>query len=200
MACPVLSCSPFCFNRPYFYNLVCVTVVYMVSFVQYLLCGIPQAHYIIYGNKYKITTSWNLSIPLPVSPNGTENLRSRLCTRPYQQQSKSWSRYWGKGFLCFAFPPKAIFFFFFFSFSLKIKSGGLLAILADPSFHCASSPLPCPTLQGFDRTRLILGITVRSKLTASRGCKACLSPSPHGLMLSRQFAPTEALIFCFVLF
>ena len=113
MACPVLSCSPFCFSRPYFYNLVCVTVVYMVSFVQYLSCGIPQAHYIIYGNKYKITTSWNLSIPAPISPNGAENLRSRLCTRPCQQQSKSWSRYWGKGFLCFAFPPKAVFFFFF---------------------------------------------------------------------------------------
>ena len=83
----------------------------------------------------------------------------------------------------------------FFSFPLKIKSGGSLAILADPSFRCAGSPLPCPTLQGFDRTRLILGITVRSKLIASRGCKACLSLSPHGLMLSRQFAPTEAFFF-----
>ena len=93
--------------------------------------------------------------------------------------------------LVFCFPSKG----HFFSFSLKIKSGGSLAILADPSFRCAGSPLPCPTLQGFDRTRLMLGITVRSKLIASRGWKACLSPSPHGLMLSRQFAPTEALIF-----
>lgn len=93
--------------------------------------------------------------------------------------------------LLFCFPSKG----HFFSFSLKTKSGGSLAILADPSFCCAGSPLPCPTLQGFDRTRLMLGITVRSKLIASRGCKACLSPSPHGLMLSRQFVPTEALIF-----
>lgn len=84
---------------------------------------------------------------------------------------------------------------FFFSFPLKIKSGGSLTILADLSFRCASSCLPSPTLQGFDRTRLILEITVRSKLIASRGCKACLSPSPYGLKLSRQFASTEALEF-----
>lgn len=81
----------------------------------------------------------------------------------------------------------------FFSFPLKIKSGGSLAILTDFSFCCACSCIPSPTLQGFDRTRLILGITVRSKLIASGGCKAYLSPSPFGLKLSWQFASTEVL-------
>lgn len=93
--------------------------------------------------------------------------------------------------LVFCFPRP----FFFFPFPLKIKSGGSLAILADLSFHCACSSLPSLSLQGFDRTRLILGITVRSKLIASRRCKACLSPLPHGLELSRQFAKTQALNF-----
>lgn len=83
---------------------------------------------------------------------------------------------------CVLFPhTKAI-----FLFPLKIKSGGSLAIPADLSFRCACSCLPSPTHQGFDRTRLILGSMVRSKLIARRGGKACLSPSPYGRKLSRQ--------------
>lgn len=117
---------------------------------------------------------------------------NRHCIRPCQQQSKPWLGYQGNVFLCLFSVPRP-----FFSFPLKIKSGGSLAILADLSLHCECSCIPSPKLQGFDRTRLILGITVRSKLIASRGCKTCLSPSPYGLKLSRQFVSTEALKFFF---
>lgn len=102
------------------------------------------------------------------------------CTRPCQQWCKPRSGYPGKELSYFVSHTKAV-----FLFPLKIRAGGSLAILADLSFCCACSCLPSPTLQGFDRTRLILGIVVMSKLIARMGGKARLSSSPYGLKLSR---------------
>ena len=100
------------------------------------------------------------------------------CTRPCQQWCKPRSGYPGKELSYFVSHTKAV-----FLFPLKIRAGGSLAILADLSFCCACSCLPSPTLQGFDRTRLILGIVVMSKLIARMGGKARLSSSPYGLKL-----------------